>query len=169
MRTTSIQLPFCISWDRSPGSKSSDFVKDILKKSRIPMHLFFIPKIIPECVPRPPLSSRKAERKRARDAQEAAKCVNKNEPRKKWAGPSSGPRWPGLPGRPAVARLYIYIYIYTRIFARAPRALDSLTTHDLGHSPLDITPKTMLARGWPSTRNMHMLHDPYYFCHEKTA
>ena len=35
--------------------------------------------------------------------------------------------------------LSLYIYIYTRIFARATRALDSLTYQDLGHSSLDIT------------------------------
>ena len=48
-----------------------------------------------------------------------------------------------------------YIYIYITIFARAARALDPLRTHDLGHSPQDITPKTILARSWPSTRNKY--------------
>ena len=45
-------------------------------------------------------------------------------------------------------------------FKDVSRALDSLMTHDLMHIPLDIAPKTMLAQGWPSTRNMHVLHDP---------
>ena len=34
--------------------------------------------------------------------------------------------------------VYIYIYIYTRIFARAPRALDSPIRKDLGPKPLGI-------------------------------
>ena len=41
--------------------------------------------------------------------------------------------------RTGVSPLNIYIYIYTRIFARAPRALDSPIDHDLGPDPLDMT------------------------------
>ena len=33
----------------------------------------------------------------------------------------------------------VYIYIYTRIFARAPRALDSPMNHDFGPNPLQRT------------------------------
>ena len=64
--------------------------------------------------------------------------------------------------------IYIYTYIYIHIL-ESSRALDSLRTHDLEHSPRDITPKTMLARGWPSARNTHALHDPYYFCYEESS
>ena len=48
------------------------------------------------------------------------------------------------------------IYIYICVL-ESSRALDSLTTHDLGHSPLDVKPKTMLARDRPSARYMHVL------------
>ena len=41
------------------------------------------------------------------------------------------------------------VYIYTRIFARAPRALDSLTTHGLGHSPWAQRPKRASRRFLP--------------------
>ena len=34
-------------------------------------------------------------------------------------------------------KIHTCIYIHTRIYVRASRALDSLIAHDLGHKPLD--------------------------------
>ena len=115
MSMTSIQLPFWLSWEPCPDSKSSDFVADILQKSRIPMHPFFVPKMVPKYVPRRPPRAQKAVREQPGDPQDASKCFNKNEPRKKTPGPSKGGRGqpPRRPGRCSV--IYIYIYIYIRM------------------------------------------------------
>ena len=71
-----MRIPFCTDWDACQGIKSSDFVKDILKKSGIPMDRIHVAKTAPKYGLPPPPRTQKAIQKCSNDASETSKTLN---------------------------------------------------------------------------------------------